>query len=61
MKNKLSLLKKKESDVLTQKDLGDLVYEIKTDKKLFVNTYYETTYLTTCLIAVNNKKVALFE
>ena len=57
IKNKLSMLKKKDSDVLTQKDLGDIVYEQKIDKKYFVNVYYETTALTTCLIVVNNKKI----
>lgn len=61
VKSKLSLLKKKDSDLLTQKDLGDVVYEEKIDKKLFVNTHYDTTYLTSCLIAVNNKKVKYFE
>lgn len=33
----------------------------KIDKKYFVNTYYETSVLTTCLMAVNNKKIKYFE
>jgi len=61
VKNKLTLLKKKESDVLTAKDLGDVVYEQKIDKKYFVNTYYDTEILTSCLICVHNKKIKYFE
>ena len=61
VKNKLGQLLKKPAQSFLQKDLGDLVYEQKIDKKYFVNTYGQDTIMTTLLVVVNQKKKDIFE
>lgn len=57
IKSKLQMLqKKKESSSYMQKDLGDLVYEEKISKNLFVNTH-GSHIMTTILIVVPKNKL----
>ena len=60
IKNKLGALQKKDSTSFMQKDLGDIVYEKKISKNLFVNTH-GSELMTTVLIVVNKKKVQQFK
>lgn len=59
IKNKLGKMQKKEGKLFTQKDLGDIVYEEKLPKALFVNTY-GSELMTTLLVVVNKKKIDVF-
>ena len=59
IKNKLGKMQKKEGKVFTQKDLGDIVYEGKMPKSLFVNTH-GSELMTTLLVVVHKKKVDHF-
>ena len=43
-----------------QKDLGDIVYEKKITKNMFVNTY-GSDIMTTILIVVSKKKIDQFK
>jgi len=43
-----------------QKDLGDIVYEKKITKNMFVNTH-GSDILTTILVVVPKKKIELFK
>lgn len=43
-----------------QKDLGDIVYEKKITKNMFVNTY-GSDIMTTILVVVNKKKIEQFK
>ena len=43
-----------------QKDLGDVVYEKKITKNMFVNTH-GSEIMTTILVVVNKKKVEQFK
>lgn len=43
-----------------QKDLGDIVYEKKITKGMFVNTY-GSDIMTSVLVVVNKKKIELFK
>lgn len=61
IRNKLGLLQKKESASLLVKDLGDLVYEKKISKSLFVNTYDNSIWMTSVLVVVNKKLVDQFK
>lgn len=56
VKNKLNHLVKKDSPSFMQKDLGDIVYEKKITKNMFVNTY-GSSIMTTVLVVVNKKKI----
>lgn len=56
VRNKLSHLTKKDSPSFMQKDLGDIVYEKKITKNMFVNTY-GSELMTTILVVVNKKKI----
>ena len=52
-------MQKKEGKVLTQKDLGDVVYDSKMPKSLFVNTH-GSELMTTLLVVVHKKKIDSF-
>jgi hypothetical protein len=52
----LSQLVKKDSPSFLQKDLGDLVYEKKISKDMFVNTY-GSELLVSVLVVVNKKSI----
>jgi hypothetical protein len=56
VRNKLNTLTKKDSPSFMQKDLGDIVYEKKITKNMFVNTY-GSDIMTTILVVVNKKKI----
>jgi len=43
-----------------QKDLGDIVYEKKITKNMFVNTF-GSELMTTILVVVNKKKIEQFK
>jgi hypothetical protein len=60
IKHKLNSLLKKDSPSFLQKDLGDIVYEKKIQKSLFVNTY-GSEIMTTVLVAVPKAKVEQFK
>lgn len=60
IKNKLQHLIKKDSASFLQKDLGDVVYEKRITKSMFVNTY-GSDIMTTILVVVNKKKLDLFK
>jgi hypothetical protein len=60
VKNKLTHLIKKDSASFMQKDLGDIVYEKKITKSMFVNTY-GSGIMTTILVVVNKKKIEQFK
>ena len=56
VKSKLAALLKKDSPSFLAKDLGDLVYEKKINKGMFVNTY-GSELLVTVLVVVNKKSI----
>jgi hypothetical protein len=56
VRNKLNVLTKKDSPSFMQKDLGDIVYEKKITKNMFVNTH-GSDIMTTILVVVNKKKI----
>jgi hypothetical protein len=56
VRNKLNHLTKKDSPSFMQKDLGDIVYEKKISKNMFVNTH-GSEIMTTILVVVNKKKI----
>ena len=60
IKSKLSELVKKDSPSFLAKDLGDLVYERKIKKDLFVNTYEGINMLVTVLVVVPKKSIDKF-
>ena len=60
IKNKLAQLTKKDSPSYLKKDLGDIVYEKKISKNMFVNTY-GSEIMTTILIVVPKKKIEQFK
>lgn len=60
VKNKLTHLIKKDSASFMQKDLGDIVYEKKITKNMFVNTF-GSELMTTILVVVNKKKIEQFK
>lgn len=51
---------KKDSPSFLAKDLGDLVYERKIKKDLFVNTYEGISMLVTVLVVVPKKSIDKF-
>ena len=51
---------KKDSPSFMLKDLGDIVYEKKITKNMFVNTY-GSDIMTTILVVVQKKKIELFK
>ena len=60
VKSKLSTLIKKDSPSFLQKDLGDLVYEQKISKDMFVNTH-GSELLVSVLVVVNKKSIQKFQ
>lgn len=59
VKQKLALLKKKESESFLQKDLAEVVYKKRISSTYFVNTH-GSLLMTSILIAVNSRKVDSF-
>ncbi len=51
---------KKDSPSFMSKDLGDIVYEKKITKNMFVNTH-GSDIMTTILVVVQKKKIELFK
>mmetsp|Transcript_39596 Transcript_39596/g.60570 ORF Transcript_39596/g.60570 Transcript_39596/m.60570 type:complete len:177 (+) Transcript_39596:258-788(+) len=60
VQHKLASLMKKDSPSFLQKDLGDVVYEQKIGRQLFVNTH-GSEIMTSVLVAVNKKKLLVFK